>query len=288
MNDPQTTATFASKLKREREALGISIALLSELCRITPEHLEKLESGQINITIDVFTDIVKIINLETHSTNNQPTDLAAQKRQALQQAALTELSKHEFITHGRTQKAIELITETLGKVLNVQFSGVWFFNEENDILKVVDEYILNRHVHEPKNTFSKKDFPKTFDRILNIHNRNLASKNKNEFLEIFSEFKEDHAEFGILSVLEATILSYDKVIGIISCDDVIERDWHPDETSFINQISLLITTTLHNEENLKLKNEIKLQRHKAEKQQEAIINIIKNEDVINGNTKKSI
>jgi cytoskeletal protein RodZ len=42
MNDPQTTATFASKLKQEREALGITIARLSELCYITSEHLEAL------------------------------------------------------------------------------------------------------------------------------------------------------------------------------------------------------------------------------------------------------
>ena len=65
-----------------------------------------------------------------------------------QQIALCELAKHDAIYTGNLEEALRMITETGSRVLGVERTSIWTFNEQGTALELRDLYerTPNRHI----------------------------------------------------------------------------------------------------------------------------------------------
>lgn len=213
-------------------------------------------------------------------------DIHLHERLAKQKEALTFLSNHEAITHGNVKLAAELITETLARVIENEYTGVWLLNEAGDCLRVIDEFVSSRHVHEPEDEYARYEYPGWFESIMS--RPHIVANSEMDMFTLKPEFFEENQKWQIKSALETTIYAYGeekKIIGLLQSDDNVERDFFDDEIEFHRQVANLFAAVVHNEQFHLLEIKIHKKEKNVQEQREVLRDIMNLKALNDGDTK---
>jgi PAS domain S-box-containing protein len=215
-------------------------------------------------------------------------DIHLHERLAKQKEALTFLSNHEAITHGNVKLAAELITETLARVIENEYTGVWLLNESGDCLNVIDEFVSSRHTHEPEDEYARHEYPGWFESMMN--RSHIVANSEMDIFTLKPEFFEENQSWGIKSGLETTIYAYgeaSKVIGLLQSDDNVERTFFEDEIEFQRQVANLFAAVVHNEQFHLLEIKIHKKEKNIQEQREVLRDIMSLKALNDGDTKST-
>jgi PAS domain S-box-containing protein len=192
------------------------------------------------------------------------------RRQRRQQDALLDLMTHESVVSGRFDRAVEEVTETATEVLDASAVNVWLLDEEDDVLRCVDEYDRIEDEHESGMTLDVDAYPEYVDAIRS--NRSIAAEDARSDPRtrgLAGDYLEPN---DVQSLLDATLRSEGEVKGVV-CHETREetREWSGDEVQFANDVADIVHRALRNRNDRERQRELEFQRSLLAAQRDAIL-----------------
>lgn len=215
-------------------------------------------------------------------------DIHLHERLAKQKEALAFLSAHQAVTQGNVHLAAQLITETIAQLLGNEYTGIWLFNEQEDCLNVVDEYVLSRSVHGAEDEYTRNEYPGWFETIMS--KSQLIANSEMDMFNNKPEFFENNQKWGIKSGLETVIYAYGeegKAVGLLGSDDNQEREFFEDEIIFHQQIAQLMAIAIHNQRYHLLEMQISKKEQFVHEQRRVVHELMNLKALHNGDTKNT-
>ncbi len=176
-----------------------------------------------------FLDVTERRNTDDY---NERRDLRIRKFHA----AIIDILSAESVIEADMKKALETITKIAGETLDVQKSGAWLFDEEEERLTGVCIYDCSTKRFSEGEVFMAKEYPEYFKAIM--LERAVDAQDANSDPRTF-EFKNTYFKrHRVESVLDAAIRLRGRVMGVVSFEHVGERrKWTSDEISFAGEIA---------------------------------------------------
>jgi signal transduction histidine kinase len=255
--------------------------------------------GAIFVYIVVRTGYYTIVDLGNNNRHLQAsiknqrgleTQLNAGRDALLRQNdALLYLTKNILGEEDPTS-AMHRITEKVAEVLNVDRVSVWLHDEQKSSITCLDLFDRQNRHHSAGQKLYLKDYPVYFralddDTIINADDVH-ADKRTVEFSEGYLK------QFGITSMLDATIHLGGELNGVICCEHTGEaRKWTIEEISFATALTDIVAVTLETYERKKaetgLEHALALTRATIESTADGLL-VVDNEGKITGFNKKFI
>ncbi|MBI5594347.1 MAG: PAS domain S-box protein [Deltaproteobacteria bacterium] len=211
--------------------------------------------------LGIVRDITKRKRIEAQQS-------ARLKRINRQQSALIEMSTNEFITQGAFEKAGSFIVETGARIIGVERTSIWLFNDKRTKIHCIELYEKASGTHQRGIVLKTRNYPRYFsalsvERVIDAHNALDEERTR--------ELKNDYMiPLGITSKLDATIRLRGRVIGVICFEHVGDpRAWHEDEIAFAVSCADHVAVTLTNKERLQVEQELR----ESERKVRAIIDL---------------
>ncbi|WP_339671953.1 EAL domain-containing protein [Dasania marina] len=270
---------FGKKIQAFRKAKGLTQAEVSELCNVGVRFLSELENGKSTVEMGKVLQVIKALDLEFNLSDSPKSK--QQQRERQQDDVLKRLSTHPDIKTGNTRQAIIIITEAVAEVLNTEYNGVWFFNQEKDLLVAQDEYTLSTNLHAPKDNYHINDYPQFFSDLLQV--RTLVEEGGTLTNLIKHEFAEEIERYDITSTLDSPIKVDGEIVGILSSEHCrIDHVWASDEITFHGHVAGLLAEVLRNERYRLLSDDFVLQKQRDREQQSLIMELVNQSDFRQG------
>lgn len=152
------------------------------------------------------------------------------------QAALMALTRSEAIGSGSLVDALGEITEVAAKILGVQRSSVWRYNDDESKIVCMDLYVEGQSEHAAGIELSKVDFPRYFEALrteraivaVDAH----TDPNTSEFSEVYL------TPLGVGAMLDAPVRVGGRMVGLI-CNEYVggSRVWSTTEIHFASALA---------------------------------------------------
>ncbi len=167
------------------------------------------------------------------------------KRERRQKDALAQITTDKYIAKGQLPAALYRITEIVAQAIDVTRVGIWYLDKEKGELKSLDCYDSSSGSHSKDSIIQISDIPRYLESIR--EEGILAVKNASTD-PLTSELGKDYLNsLGITSMLDAGIHFQGELAGILCLEHVGEpRVWHPQDKSFANIASSIVTQILIN------------------------------------------
>ncbi|MCR8921307.1 diguanylate cyclase [Dasania sp. GY-MA-18] len=267
----QFFSEFGAKIQAFRKAKKLTQAEVSQLCGVGTRFLSELENGKSTVEMGKVLQVIHALDLEFNLSDSPKRK--QQQREKQQSEVLKRLSQHPDIKSGNTQQGIPLITEALAEVLATEHNGVWFFNQEKDLLIAQDEYNLSKNKHDLEDNYRKQDYPDFFDELL--RSRVLVEQGDTNIQLDKHEFAEEIRRYGITSTLDSPITLDGEIIGLVSSEHCkVSHTWSSDEITFHSHVAGIITELLRNERYRQLTEDFELQKQRDKQQQSLIMQLV--------------
>jgi len=161
-----------------------------------------------------------------------------------QQIALCELATHDAISTGHLDQALQLITETGARALDVERASIWILNEPQKTLELLDLYERTPNRHTTGVTLAAQDFPSYFQAI--THEEHAIAAHDAHTDNRTREFSQSYlTPLGIGALLDAPIRRKGHLIGVLCHEHVGKaRSWTKEETLFSSSLATYITLVL--------------------------------------------
>ncbi|MEG5171724.1 adenylate/guanylate cyclase domain-containing protein [Microcoleus sp. B3-D7] len=176
------------------------------------------------------------IRVEERTNALKQSELQLQK----QKSALIDLAKNKALNQGDLTKALQEITETASRTLEVARSSVWLYDRTKSKMECLDLFdrTLNQHSHGLKLTAA--DYPVYFQ-TLREERAIAAFDAQNDFrTKEFSEFY--LIPLGITSMLDTPIQIGGETAGVLCLEHVgMPRFWTIEEQSFAVSLADSVT-----------------------------------------------
>ena len=182
-----------------------------------------------------------------------------------QQKILIDLTKNKSLNLGDFIMAVQTITETASKTLDVERVSVWLFDKPKTNLHCLDLYIQSTDSHSEADFFSAVKFP-TFFAALQSKTSYLAIEDiKND--DIGNELYDEHlSPLGILSLLVASFNVGGELIGIIMFEQIeVEHFWMLEEISFASSLSELLSLGMEAQERRQVEDNLRVEKMRSER-----------------------
>lgn len=162
------------------------------------------------------------------------------------QEVLLESAASEFLISGNVKLFVNYLTEKIGKLLKVERTSVWFFNDEYTKLECSNLYEFSKNYHSKDVTLNYHEFKDEFEALKRSKyidaneplNDNRTKGYKNYLLNN-----------NITSMLDAVIRISNKVYGVICLEHVNKKHiWNFDEISFLCQVADQISIAIANKQ----------------------------------------
>lgn len=160
-----------------------------------------------------------------------------------QNIVLAELSRDKSLVQGNLEQAARLFVKATAETLSVDRVSIWLYNSDRSQISCLDLYERTSNQHFAGITQHQADFPQYFKALLqnepiivnDIHNDART-------LELAATYL---TPLNIESLLDIPIQITGYQAGIIRCEQVgIQRQWQPEEQTFVYAIGSLIALTL--------------------------------------------
>lgn len=159
---------------------------------------------------------------------------------------IAALSRHESLTQGDLLKAAQIFAETTAATLEIERVSIWLYNTERSQLTCLDLYQRTADQHSSSVMLQITDFPSYFA-ALNHEDAIEANDAQTDPRTI--EMAESYLiPLNIVSRLDFPIQVAGHTVGVICCEQVgTQRQWQPEEQTFVYSIASLVALALESE-----------------------------------------
>lgn len=181
------------------------------------------------------------------------------------QAGLLELTRHQAIISGDLHQAFQAITETAGRVLAVERTSIWLFQEDRSAICLQDLYETQTSQHSAGVVLQANQFPSYF-RALEQEDHTLAAHDAHSDPRT-CEFSSSYlTPLGIGAMLDAPIRHKGKTVGVL-CHEYLGtcRTWTADEMTVAASFATMATLAMESIERVKSERALRQAKEKAEK-----------------------
>ncbi|WP_413161460.1 ATP-binding protein [Capilliphycus salinus ALCB114379] len=234
---------------------------------IQTDELEK-QLQEKNLTLRELNYTQEQLLLEIRDRKQAQTELQKRAEQLRNHnAVLMELAQNRAVNKGDLLIAVQAITETTAKILEVKRVGVWLFNDERTTLKCLNLYSTKNHQHSGNGELKINDYPAYFSAIFS-QDSIAASEARSD--PRTSEFVANYfIPNDIFSLLDSTIRIAGEMVGVICIEQCGKiQHWTPEDEIFVrsiaNVISLAIEARNHQQAEVALHESEKMFRQLAE------------------------
>ncbi|MCB1177683.1 MAG: GAF domain-containing protein, partial [Leptospiraceae bacterium] len=149
---------------------------------------------------------------------------------------ILDLNKSNTNAELGLEKALQEVTETCTKTLNVTRTSVWLLDKDSKNLNCVNRFDIISKSHTKGETYHISDYPIYFDYF---HSGEILSASNVFEHPAEIEFNENyHSPNNIKSIMEMPIISSGKLLGIVTCEQTYNyRNWSEEEQSFLSSIA---------------------------------------------------
>lgn len=160
---------------------------------------------------------------------------------------LLKLSRVSSIDAGDVERSFELITEAMARALQVGRASIWLFNQEQTAILCQKLYEASSKKHDAGIELKAKDFPAYFKYL--SEERTLPADDAHTDAATY-EFSEVYlTPLNIVSLLDAPIRLNGKMVGVICCEQLVEkRSWSISEQNFAGNIADIVARALQAKE----------------------------------------
>ena len=194
--------------------------------------------GKVRHVIGELEDIT-----EQRTAENERRDRL--ERQQRHQAAIIKIATHEAVANGPLNAALNALAEIAAKATNTARAGVWFLEEDGEVLRCAELYDVTSGRHETGAELAAAAYPAYFralesDRVVDAGNARTDPRTRG--------FLDDYlAPLGITSMLDAPIRIRGRVVGVVCLEHVGEpRAWHPSEVAFAGEVADHVSQAVSN------------------------------------------
>jgi PAS domain S-box-containing protein len=166
-------------------------------------------------------------------------------RQQRHQAAIVRMATHEAVANGPLAAALQAITEIAADATHTARVGVWFLEEDGDLLRCAELFDTTSGRHETGAALAAAAYPAYFraleaDRVVDACDARTDPRTR--------EFLEDYLmPLGITSMLDAPIRIRGRVAGVVCLEHVGEpRVWHSAEVAFAGEVADHVSQAVSN------------------------------------------
>ncbi|MFB2837137.1 PAS domain S-box protein [Floridanema evergladense] len=172
---------------------------------------------------------------------------ASERRLRRQSTALLELATNSKLNCGDLLEAIQAITETAAKTLELERASIWLYNTEQTGITCIDLYERSCDRHSSGTDLLSVDYPNYFQalqtqRIITVYDARNDSRT--------SELDDNYlTPLGITSMLDAPIRLSGQMMGII-CHEHIGtlRHWTLEEENFASSLADFVALAMEGTE----------------------------------------
>jgi PAS domain S-box-containing protein len=196
------------------------------------------DDGKVRHVIGELEDIT-----EQRTAENERRDRL--ERQQRHQAAIVRMATHEAVANGPLDAALQAITEIAAKATNTARAGVWFLEEDGEVLRCAELFDVTSGRHETGAELAATAYPAYFralesDRVVDAGDARTDPRTR--------EFLDDYlVPLGITSMLDAPIRTRGRVVGVVCLEHVGElRAWHPSEVTFAGEVADHVSQAVSN------------------------------------------
>jgi signal transduction histidine kinase len=170
-----------------------------------------------------------------------PVDPLARAR--LQQRVVSMVSSSALVHSGDVDGLARLLTDAVGRLLDIERVGVWLFNESKDELVCRDLFVLSRGSHEAGAVLRRAEFAEEFHYLVNekyvdAHDP-LTDPRTRGYVEGYLKPNR------ITAMLDAVVRIGEELIGTV-CFEHVDRAhrWQDDEIVFASQLGDQLALTV--------------------------------------------
>ena len=192
----------------------------------------------------------------------------AEQRRALmleqQQFALCELAKHEAIYTGNLDQAFQVLTERASRVLGVERTSVWIFDEQGASLRLLDLFEQTANRHSFGHVLTAQDYPAYFQALIQEEYAIAACDAVSD--RRTREFSDSYlTPLGIGAMLDAPIRLNGRVVGVLCNEHVGSlRSWTLEEIHFASSLTTFITLAMESHQRNETDRALRLAKDAAE------------------------
>lgn len=200
--------------------------------------------------------------LQEQSERSQRDQLTAEghaERLRLHNAVLTRLSLSQTLAEGRVQEAYREICEAAAEALSVERVGIWFFDEDDRLLREVTVFDTRDSQFACRNVLHTNRYPRYFDALR--QGRTVPANDARSDPRT-CEMRDDYLiPCGVTSMLDAPIRIEGRVVGVI-CHEFHGpvRHWTVDEQNFAGSMGDFVSLMLQAERRRQTECKIEQQR----------------------------
>ncbi len=176
------------------------------------------------------------IRVQERTNALQQSELQLQK----QKSALIKLAKNKALNQGDLTKALQEITETASRTLEVARSSVWLYDRTKSKMNCLDLFDRTLNQHSKGMELAEADYPVYFKALQ--EERAIAAFDAQKDLRT-REFLESHLiPLGITSMLDTPIQIGGEIAGVLCLEHIeMPRYWTIEEQSFAVSITDSVT-----------------------------------------------
>ncbi len=171
--------------------------------------------------------------------------LQSEVRARAQRTAIADLSLDKEVLEGELPSAMERITETVAKAMNVARTGIWMLSDDRSELRCLSLYEAEPAHHSNGMVLETTAFPRYLAAILS-ESRIFAHDAQTD--PRTSELSEGYLlPMNITSMLDAGIQIDGRLAGVVCLEHIGEpRRWHSDEEAFVSTVAALVAQVMTN------------------------------------------
>lgn len=203
--------------------------------------------------LNAFAHKDKILNsiyraIEIESANREKRE--STWRIIRQQKFVLDIATSGSMAAGNLEDLFRTITGKASDILGVQKVSIWFFDENESVLRNAAHYDSTTGTHSNDLILKASDYPKYFSllkelRVMNVWDV-LTDPRMTEFVGTFNQPGE------IVSLLVASIRVSGQFMGTFVIEQIGKnRKWTPDEVAFVGEIADQVAHAIINSQNRK-------------------------------------
>ena len=243
---PEREADFFAAIDRKVLEQGHSLDIPEEPIETRRKGRRLLHTKKVPINGDDGTPQY-LLGISEDITEHKHIEHVERERARVleqQQIALCELAKHDAIYKGNLEEALRMITETGSRVLGVERTSIWTFNEQGAALELLDLYERTPNRHITGFTLAAQDYPSYFQAI--AHEEHAIAAHDAHADVRTKEFSQSYlTPLGIGAMLDAPIRRRGHVVGVLCHEHVGgPRFWTTEEEYFSSSLATFMTLAL--------------------------------------------
>lgn len=168
-------------------------------------------------------------------------------------ARLTEIATHPSLKSGDLEAAFELVTRTVGELLQADTVTVWYFNFEQEKLICQKNYQLETHSFEKDQAIEFELFEDYIREI--VQQRLLVIHDTRQHAYAY-QFLEGKYTGRAGAICQGQIRSGEELIGVLAVESREARTWTIEDQSFITSMADLIALAIEQDRRRKMEEEL--------------------------------